>query len=57
MRVISSTLSNILSKDIQNKVIIYTNTADQASQIAEEVNLANDEKSLFKGDTMLIVGD
>ena len=57
MNVMSSTLSNMLSKDVQKKVIIHTNTAEQASRIAEEVNLANDVKSLFKGDTMLIIGD
>ena len=38
-------------------MIICTNTAEQASRIAEEVNLANDVKSLFKGDAMLVIGD
>ena len=55
--IICSTIRNIISSDIQKKLIIYTNTADQARSIAEEIDIVNDEKSLFKGDTLLIIGD
>ena len=47
MNIISLTLSETLSPSIKNKVIIYTNTIESTRRLIEDVNIKNDEKSLF----------
>ena len=47
MNIISLALSETLSPSIKNKVIIYTNTIESTRRLIEDVNIKNDEKSLF----------
>ena len=50
-------LKNLLSSNLDKKVIIYTNTATKAESIKEEIDSWLNLTSAFEGDTIMINGD
>ena len=57
MKVICTVLINTLSDDLMKKAIVYTNTAFQAESIWDKIDVLLENKSIFEGDTLLIIGD
>ena len=50
-------LTNLLSSNVDKKVIIYTNTATKAENIKDEIDSWLNLTSAFEGDTIMINGD
>jgi hypothetical protein len=57
LKAIKVILTNLLSSNLDKKVIIYTNTVTKAESIKDEIESWLNLTSSFDGDTIMINGD
>ena len=57
LKCVKMILTELLSSNLDKKIIIYTNTASKAEKIKEEIDSWLNLTSAFEGDTIMINGD